>query len=399
MGCDKRYGLRQIWIAAESAQCVPATFTADNWLATTGSTFPAMYRNQLDNNESLPGRGQSASLDGAQNELAFDITLNLPRLADDEGLSAAGLKPYALLWWALGSNGNDPADCAERITMGDDGDAHIAIQSYTTCGRTLCVAGLDRDGINLEILQGCVISQAVINLSTTEQPTIVFSGVASRKVEVIQEAKTTAPTAGSNAWACRTSFGLTTEVASAYFSGVYLVAPSGETTPIKNFDGGHINIAAWGTAPETVSGLYTFALSMPSSIPTISRVTTADWAISGVAANTATVTIEGGNHYGELTTAAQYPTEMLSGQAKVSGSFSAYLTDEVIKMADVTSDLLITLGDSKDNIILSKIKFTERPQLDLSSVDDAATGEFSFGAFGSNDGRGNLSTIYFGEVV
>ena len=114
----------------------------------------------------------------------------------------------------------------------------------------------------------------------------------------------------------------------------------------------------------------------------------------------ATLTMETGQTYGELTTQAQYPTEILSGQVKITASVTAYIVD--LNTGNLSYDggspLSVFFAPNKTGTALkiASAKLTEYPALDLSNVDTPASGDFSFaaGETGTLIVDGALDTLY-----
>lgn len=366
--CTKRYGSRQIWVTSESDDVLD-----DYWMAVTAATIPALYRENVENTESRPGRGQALGFKGAQAALDWELTAYLPNFTDDLA-DNDGFAPYRDILWAAGSE----VGGSQSLGMG-----YVArFASGSACGRRLNIVSLDRDGRSLEILTGAVVSQIVFNLSTTEQPTIVFSGSASKKFELDAFNLTAAPTGTTiTTDAARSSFNFAFDSSGG---GISLIAPSGETTTITEISNGQIKINAFQTAPTTGAGEYRIKLPIPSTLPNLPRVSTSDWAGpngSSHPVTAATITIETGIKYGDITVSSPAPDEILSGQFKVTGSITGFLTNDFKSLMVKQYDQ----GNQIDNIKIGEFSIywgnsrgTELPALDLSSVDEAATGEFSF---------------------
>lgn len=398
MACDKRYGGRRIWLSAEAAPNTPATFIQDSFLITTGSTFPALSYEVVENGEIKGGRGQYTHIAGSQSELNFELTTYLPDFTE---FAESQDKSLALLFWALGSNIDDPAFCQDKIDLagGNNKTAVIALRNSSTCGRTLQIAGLDRDGLTCEILSGCLISQAVITLNRTEQPSITFSGVASKKYELNSflgqnlSGVVGAPVRAS--YKSNSGYG--------YFSGLYIVAPNGAKAPINEVSEGSIVIGSFDKEPPVDRCRYIFELPTPANMPVL-RVKPENWGLYSadninileLACQSLTITIEGGNRYGELTTAAPWPTEILSGQVKISGQMGLYVNDEYFNLISILSqgekEIIFKYSDIAETYIkLGSVKIGEVPAVELSSNDEAATVELSFNSY---NGSQNSQALY-----
>ena len=400
MGCDKRYGLREVWVAPEASPNSPATFADVNYLYhCTGSTFPAVYREALDNGEATGTRGQSMPFYGAQNELSWDVTVMMP--ASTEFADPTYL-PESLqsLFWAAGF-GSDSGPSG--WISGQSGQVIMAIKAGSACGRTIQLLGLDRDKRQLELLTGCVVSQVVLTFSRTDVCTIQFSGVAAQKYEAT--APVIAPADISNTTynaVAVTSFGMALPTSPAILTGVSLTLPNA-TAELASVNGaaGTITLKTdLSASPISVATQSYWSARKDPSLA-YSVLSPDSWSIgSGIdAVQSATITLESGQGYGELTTEAQYPTEILSGQAKVTASVTAYLVDANMASSFRSSASLgvyLLPGGSGYYWGIAAARLTEAPAIDLSSVDTPASGDFSLQAGEDNtySAYGFLDTLF-----
>ena len=396
MGCDKRYGLREVWVAPESAPNAPATFAATNYLyRCTGSTFPAVYREMLDNGEATGTRGQSTPFLGAQNDLSWDVTVMIP---DAASMSDPTSLPESLqsLFWAAGFGGDvGPASWVP----GEAGTVVMAIKAGSACGRTIQLLGMDRDKRQLELLTGAVVSQVVFTFSRSDVCTIQFSGVAAQKYEA------TAPAISASQLG-NTTF--SAKVASSYdmalptfpqLAGVDLTLPGASAAVISIDGAGQTITLASDLSASTITARTQSYFAAPKNDALAYDMVSPDaWAVSSTVAavQSATLTLETGQTYGELTTEAKYPTEILSGQAKVTANFTAYLVDANMALPYRSGDSFrIHLAPTAEYFEIANAILTEAPAIDLSSVDTAASGDFSLqgGETGSFASDGFLDTL------
>lgn len=380
MGCDKRYGLREVWVAPEASPNTPATFAAKNYLYhCTGSTFPAVYQEALENGEATGTRGQSMPFMGAQNELSWDVTVMMPssaEMADPTDL------PESLqsLFWAAGFG----YDAGPSSWQPGNASVTMGVRCSSACGRTIQLIGLDRDKRQLELLTGCVVSQVVLNFSRTDICTIQFSGIAAQKYEAT--APIIAPAdVGNTSFSCPcvSSYGMALPTSPAILTGVSLQVMLA-TSELASINGtaGQVTLKA-DVSGSGISAPWQGEWSVPKNASLAYNTLSPDsWTVgSGIdAVQSATITLETGQGYGELTTAAKYPTEILSGQAKVTASVTAYLVDS--NMASVYRQgaafaVHLTPNASGHYWGITEARLTEAPAIDLSSVDTPASGDFA----------------------
>ena len=400
MGCDKRYGLREVWVAPEASPNSPATFADTNYLYhCTGSTFPAVYREALDNGEATGTRGQSMPFYGAQNELAWDVTVMCP--ASSELATPASL-PESLqsLFWAAGF-GSDSGPSS--WTPGQSGQVVMAVKAGSACGRTIQLLGLDRDKRQLELLTGAVVSQVVLTFSRSDVCTIQFSGVAAQKYEATAPSIAVADISNTTFNAVVvSSFGMALPTSPAILTGVDLTLP-GASSELASINGsaGQITLKA-DLSSSTITATTQSYWAAPKDPSLAYDVLSPDgWSSSSAIAATqsATITLETGQTYGELTTAAQYPTEILSGQAKVTASATAYLVDSNMASSYRSSagfSIYLLPGQTGTYFGIAAARLTEAPAIDLSSVDTPASGDFSLQAGEDNtySAYGFLDTLF-----
>lgn len=399
MGCDKRYGLREVWVAPEASPNLPATFGQENYLQhCTGSGFPALYREALDNAEATGTRGQSMPFEGSQAELAWDVTVMAPAGAIFGNIASDMPESLQALFWAGGFGGDTgPASWLPALSTGEK----MVIKAGSACGRTLQLIGLDRDKRQLELLTGAVVSQLVISLSRTDVCTIQFSGVAAQKYEatapVLAPGMEGQTTQGA---IVRSSFDAALPTSPAVLSGLELVL-DGEAQEVASISGasGTITLkSAFSGAISSDTQTY-WSVDKPAVTSFYDVLDPNGWTCAALESiQTATVTMETGQTYGELTTAAPYPSEILSGQVKVSASVSAYLVDaNMATVFDGNGASLLSFGlGGGAALSIAQARITERPAIDLGNVDTPASGDFAFtagegGTFASN---GALDTLY-----
>lgn len=377
MGCDKRYGLREVWVAPEASPNSPATYTQDNYLQhCTGSNFPALYRENLENGEATGNRGQSQAFDGAQAELAWDVTVIMP---DNSTIGTPASLPESLqsLFWAAGF-GSDSGPSAWTPTHGA---YTMDIQANSACGRTIQLIGLDRDKRQLELLTGAVVSQITLTYSRSDICTIQFSGTAAQKYEATAPRIPTSMLGNTDfSTEARSSFGLALPTSPAILTGVSLTLP-GASSELASITSSSITLKA-DLSSSTITARTQSYWSIAKPSTTYDVLSPDSWSVDGFGSvQSATLTMETGQAYGELTTEAQYPTELLSGQVKVTASVTAYLIDANIgtMLYDSGNPLYIyhSPGLSGHAWTMQSAKFTERPAIDLSSVDTPASGDFS----------------------
>lgn len=383
MGCDKLYGTRQVWIGPEAFANDAIVFTGDDFIpGLTASTFPALTYDMLDNTQATGHRGQSTSIKGSQAELSWDLTLLLP---GDLKNIASYPRGVASLFWAAGFGGDAAPGSGWDPTLGTSHDAVITAKS--ACGRTIQMASLDRDNKQIEILTGCVVSQVVFNYSRGDAPTVVFSGVAARKLEAAQIYVTAyGPTDYISDAVTRTSYN--SDWSLGGWSDGFTITADGDTTHLSSiYNGGvaHGVFAGSGTTPAyaTISG--------PTPTASLTGLGPEDWSISNALslpayAQSASITIETGQGYGELTTEQPWPTEILSGQVKVSGSITAYITDAVRDLvigleSNAPQEIQVGPTSGGGGYIAMPATLTEAPAIDLNSVDTPASGDITFSAY------------------
>lgn len=400
MGCDKRYGLREVWVAPEASPNTPAIFGQNNYLQhCTASNFPAVYRENLENQEATGNRGQSLAFDGAQAELSWDVTVMLPTSAE---MAAPASLPESLqaLFWAAGFGG---ATAPAYWIPGASGIVKMGMTAGSACGRTIQLIGLDRDKRQLELLMGAVVSQIVLTFSRTEPCTIQFSGVAAQKWEatapVIAPSDITAKTL-SGAYA-KGSYDAALPTSPAVLSGVELTL-AGESAELSSIipSTNEITIKSDFSSASISTDTQSFwNIAKPSTYYAV--LSPDSWSLEDIdAVQSATLTVETGQTYGELTTAAQYPTEILSGQVKVTANATAYLTDANSGTLDYSSlyrlRIYLLPGKTGTYFGITAAKLTESPAIDLSNVDTPASGDFSFagGETGTFKSTGFLDTIF-----
>lgn len=385
MGCDKRYGLREVWVAPEASPNAPATFADTNYLYhCTGSNFPAVYREVLDNGEATGTRGQSMPFEGAQNELSFDVTVMMPG-----PLKWPGNWPESLqaLFWAAGfGSDTGPSSWAPGVS----GTVVMAVKAGSACGRTIQLLGLDRDKRQLELLTGAVISQVVLTYSRTDVCTIQFSGVAAQKYEATAPVIAVADISNTTFSAVAvSSYGMALPTSPAILTGISLGLP-GASAELSSINGGAGQITLKSDlSSSTITAATQSYWSAPKDASLAYSILSPDaWSLGAGsldAVQSATLTLESGQSYGELTTAAQYPSEILSGQAKVTASLTAYLVDANMATSYRTAAALkiCHLPGGIDTIgawNVAAARLTEAPAIDLSSVDTPASGDFSLQA-------------------
>lgn len=394
MSCDKRYGLRDVWVTPEAYQFSPGIFSDVNYLQhCTGSNFPAVYRENLENGEATGNRGQSLAFDGAQNELSWDVTVIIPASAEISAPTSLPVSLQALLW-AAGFGG----DTAPTSWTPGAGAVTVGMTAGSACGRTIQLAGLDRDKRQLELLTGAVVSQVVFNFSRTDICTIQFSGVAGQKYEANAPVVGTGDLTKTTLTAItHTSFGVNLQNSPNQLTGINLTLP-GASAELQVIGGSNTITLDSDLSAATITGdtQSYFDIAKPSTNYAI--MTPTDWSISAFTAQSATVTIETGNGYGELTTEAPWPVELLSGQVKVSGSLTAYLTDSALSTYQnyvSGAEIKIYFVSSGAFLSAKKAKLTEIPAIDLSSVDTPASGDFAWqaGETGANISSGFLDTV------
>lgn len=399
MGCDKRYGLREVWVAPEASPNLPATFGQENYLQhCTGSNFPALYREALENAEATGTRGQSMPFEGSQAELAWDVTVMAPAGAIYGAISSDMPESLQALFWAAGFGGDTgPASWLPALSTGEK----MVIKAGSACGRTLQLIGLDRDKRQLELLTGALVSQVVISLSRTDVCTIQFSGVAAQKYEATAPVLAPGMEGLTNQGAIvRSSFYAVLPTSPAILSGLELVL-TGDAQEVATLDGYSETIIlknAWTAVISSDTQTY-WHVDKPAVSSFYSVLDPNAWTCAALdSIQTATVTMETGQTYGELTTAAPYPSEILSGQVKVSASISAYLVDaNMATVFDGSGAALLSFGlGSGAALSIAKARITERPAIDASSVDTPASGDFAFtaGEDGTFASAGALDTLY-----
>lgn len=396
MGCDKRYGLREVWVAPEASPNTPAIFADTNYLYhCTGSNFPAVYRETLDNGEATGTRGQSMPFYGAQNELAWDVTVMIP---DSSAMASPASLPESLqsLFWAAGF-GSDTGPAS--WTPGQSGTVKMAVKAGSACGRTLQFLGLDRDKRQLELLTGAVVSQVVLTFSRSDICTMQFSGVAAQKYEATAPQIAVADIGNTtfNVVAV-SSFGMALPTSPATLGGVELSLP-GASADLASIDGsaGQITLQA-DLSGSTITATTQSYWAAPKDPSLAYDVLSPDgWSSSTAieATQSATITLETGQTYGELTTAAQYPTEILSGQAKVTASATAYLVDSNMASSyrsQAAFNVYLLPGQTGTYFGIAAARLTEAPAIDLSSVDTPASGDFNLQA-GEDDTFGAIGFL------
>lgn len=402
MGCDKRYGLRDVWVAPEAGQFLPGVYTDQNYLQhCIGSNFPSVYRENLENQEATGTRGQSLAFDGAQNELAWDVTVMVP---SSTVMGTPGSLPESLqsLFWAAGfGSQTGPSSWtpgATGILMG--------MTAGSACGRTIQLVGLDRDRRQLELLTGAVVSQVSFSFSRTDMCTIQFSGVAGMKFEAL------APVLGTGDLSSTTLTATTTTTFAAdllnsplHLTGIDLTLP-GASGELDIIHGANQITLDNDLSASTITGDTQSYWSIPKPSSSYAVMSPADWCIGGFdSVQSAAATIETGNTYGELTAQYGWPSELLSGQVKVTGSVTAYIVDSnltAVHNYEAGAELKINLDGGAQGttpagayLDFKQIKLTEVPAYDLSSVDTPASGDFSWqaGESWTNIGNGFLDTV------
>lgn len=399
MGCDKRYGLREVWVAPEASPNAPATYAQTNYLQhCTASNFPSVYRETLENGEATGNRGQSQAFSGAQNELSWDVTVMLP---NSSAMGSPGTLPESLqaLFWAAGFGS---ASGPSAWTPGATGVVKMGVTAGSACGRTIQLLGFDRDKRQLELLCGAVVSQVVFTFSRSDICTVQFSGVAAQKYEATAPVVAVADLSLTTLDAITvTSFDMTLPTSPAVLTGVSLALP-GDTAELASINGSGQEITLkTDLSSSTITSDTQAYWSAPKPSTTYSVLSPDSWSLSELyAVQSATVTMETGQTYGELTTDAQYPSEILSGQVKVTASVTAYLVDNNVGNLDYLTgyglDIFFLPGQTGTELGIVSAKLTERPAFDLSSVDTPASGDFNLqgGEFGTYKANGFLDTLF-----
>lgn len=382
MSCSKRYGGGAVYVTREDDFNTAITISSYQYLACQSMTMPALTRELIENQELRTDRFSNESYRGKQGDLSWELTITIPV----NELNGMSLPPaYADLIWAAGFDGS-------------------VLNSSAVCNRTLQIVRSDRDGSLIEILNGCIVQQAVWTFSTTELCTLAFSGVASTKTELTGGAfiDGTDIDYASGTTSLDLS-GILPDIRNSwreFFPDEEIGLPTGIKIQLVNGDGATelstnaitsdsytvVLSSALTQAINGVTAVY-YKLPTPASTSKFTKLEPEGWVISvddyQVPAKSATLTLETGLSYGELTAGDVVPTERLSGQAKVSGSISCYLDNEVLSRFSNDFDFKIITSLDRTITTTGHAELTEHPSFEL-SIDDAASGDFSFNCYGDN---------------
>ena len=377
MSCSKKYGPGAVYVVKESVANTREAITGAQGLPCQSITIGALSQEKIDNNAVRTDRSQNQSFTGNQAEISWELSITVP----NESAVSTGI-PEGL---------QDLFYCA-----GIESDGKLAENSI--CMRTLQIVRGDRDGELVEILNGCIVQQVVWNFSVTEMATVTFSGVASKKLELVGGRLVGGQT--MNLLQDEESF--TTESQMPLVRASEFLVPG--TFDLNLPDGISPNVHTAGgilygdavragqtfteimlseavAADTTVSAVY---YKLPAyDIYNTQQVGPSAWKVSmnnsNIPARSFALTLETGLSYGELTAGNGFPTERLSGTTKVTGSFNLYLDNEAISAVHAVDDNAINLTAGTLAINCPHCAFTETPSYEL-SADDAASGEFNFQA-------------------
>lgn len=397
MSCSKKYGPGKLLIAREVTPGQLVDLDAEQAIAAQSTNFGALTREVIDNTALRTNRGTNNEFEGAQSEITWDCSVTIPKTTPTNG-------PLADLLWGAGFN------------------ADGKLEPGTICSRTLQLVRQDRDGMLVEILSGCIVSQVEITFSTSDMPVMNFSGVARSKIELLGQPKGQSyaveggsvdflgegTVARSSQWLMGSATAGETIEVPANIGVTVLASTAGATYPASITDSEILTYSLKvgfddpSTEATTVDG---FLFNLPGDPVVGTPVTTSEWHVmydastnfwKDIAASSFSLTVETGHSYGEMTCNDVFPTEMLSGTCKITGSVSMYLDREVesfIGKNFVPLRLFLTPGTTGLRFTFGSVRITERPAYEL-SVDDAASGDVSFSANSSSTTTFDSLAIY-----
>ena len=381
MSCAKKFGPGAVLINKET--------TFNNSVA-LGIVLPAqsvsvgaLNREMIDNTELRQNRGKSEQFLGAQSEIAWEIQV-VANWGGTDDTTAEGL-----LFWAAGRN--------------SDG----TLAGNSICGRSLQITRFDRDGLLCEVMNGCIVQSVAYSFNANDLCTITFSGVAASKWELngVSGLNIAWPSASGNItvsapsgsifWSSYQMMGTnlptakpTGIIAKMYDADGALIG-SGSVT---NFALGQYNIpqivvAVDGdeTTPQIKQILFDFDHENVA-YDELSVVAPSDWTATvglgystvNLAAQTCEITLETGLSFGELTVSQPLPSEIISANNNVSGSFTIYLDDSMVRLTgEKKVEFSIKSRTPSASKILINAQITTAPAYEL-APDSAASGDFEF---------------------
>ena len=352
-------------IAAEYEPCTPVAY--DNCIAinVTDVSFPALYRQKVENAALHSHRGSLAGFNGAQAELSFSFTSLAP--AD-----IASLKP---ILWAAG--------------IDDDG----SVFANNAAGRTLQLVRYDRDGLMLESLSGCIISSIAFNFSTDGSPlSLTVNGTAAkmeRLMDAFQALEGTTISSGSGSISLGTNAYMSTDklfgvslsegnASSVFYNGDFpLVIECTSGTLINaylNIEDDDIILDFNPPAGEQTIKAVTLTR------PDLATAYAAGLPVITVASNgvtECTATFETGMSFGSLVDGSYYPTVYQCGGWSLTGSVTAVITPDFVR-----NNSNVHIGQGPIDIIMSSIEWQDSPAVSLDPA-QLATASYSFKALGT----------------
>lgn len=379
MSCFKKYGPGRVNVMPESTPGQAVTLDSQYDFRAQACTFGAMYRETLDNTAVRANRGANKPFEGAQSELSWSIDYIIP-----QGVSGAS-EGYKALLTGLGrsANGN--------------------MEPNAICNRSLQIARCDRDALLVEVMNGCIVSQAEFAFSTSDMPKVTFSGVARSKLELHGQELESALSVSAGQEdiditpphvIARYSYwmmGSNSSVHSAPIDGIKVIftTPNGKINASLTALSEEEFSADFDTPIETSTTITGFYFDIPSAgtDSDIFVTTTSDWNLEKVdfpdntnlPVSSCNVTIESGLSYGNLTTGQIVPSAILSGQSNITGSFSMYLDEEADDLM-AADEVNLQLHTTSGGLMMPHCKLNEKPSYEL-STSDAASGDFSFTAY------------------
>ena len=375
MSCFKKYGPGEVFVDRE--ETFNNAVNIVNKCFAHSASIGALNREVIDNTALRTDRGTNQSFGGAQSELTWELVITL--------------KDYSQI---LGN------DAISNLFWGAGKDNEEYFHANSICGRSLQIVRQDRDGLLLEILNGCIVQNVVYSCSLSDKCTITFSGVAATKIEL------TAPQSNVVLPGTMDSVIVEEGCRNTYIL-LDLAFPASDHLP------SNINIIFIDGDGTTYTGQVTeiseknYTCGFDSSFARDINIESTKFNISGSAGNdnyissanwdciarinninfklpaqSLEITIETGLSFGELTAGNAFPSEILSANMNVTGSTTVYLDDFALNLMNTDTCKIQIKNNINNNIILTlpNCKITTKPAYEL-ATDSAASGDFEFTAF------------------
>ena len=375
MTCAKKFGPGALLVNQETV--FNQSTDLGRLISAQSATFGALNREVIDNTELRMNRGQSESFKGAQSEISWEVVIAATASADDG---------IGFLWWAAGRD-------------------YDKLANNSICGRSLQLTRFDRDGLLCEVLNGCIVQNVTYAFSATDLCTITFSGVAASKFELngifsganITWAGTEEDTV-TVAGHVNSSYKMLNIVPTYTPTGIYAKCYKADGTFVDTVEIEEVTNNAYilgvngQTTPPTIDKIILEYNTADIEIESVDIISPADWILKAyvnlnwvtLPVQSAEITLETGLSFGELTVNNAMPSEIVSANNSVTGSFTMYLDDTAEKLFKIDS-LPIQIADRNENIIayVPKAKLNTKPAYEL-APDSAASGDFEFTGWAAN---------------